>query len=81
MSPPWGGVGYNQLEEYKLEYLYPDFKETVKNALRFSRNLIFFLPKNTSIKEIIDTLLPYAPEFNNEDPDNSERDELVIEIE
>eukprot|EP00347_Sterkiella_histriomuscorum_P003508 403364031 len=79
MSPPWGGVGYNQLEEYKLEYLFPDFTETVKSALNFSRNLIFFLPKNTSIKEIIDTLLPHAREFND-DPD-SDRNELIIEVE
>lgn len=79
MSPPWGGVGYNHLEEYKLEFLYPDFTKTVINALKFSRNLIFFLPKNTSVKEIIETLLPYAHEFN-EDPDNG-RNELIIEIE
>jgi 23S rRNA G2445 N2-methylase RlmL len=50
MSPPWGGVGYNMLDEYKLEYLYPNFTEVVRKALEFSRNLIFFLPKNTSIE-------------------------------
>jgi len=33
MSPPWGGVGYNMLEEYKLEYLHPNFYETVNTAL------------------------------------------------
>lgn len=54
MSPPWGGVGYNLLEEYKIEYLYPDFKEVIKKTLEFSNNMIVFLPKNTSITEIID---------------------------
>lgn len=49
MSPPWGGVGYNLMEEYKLENLYPDFSLTLAKAVQFSRNLIIFLPKNTSI--------------------------------
>lgn len=49
MSPPWGGTGYNLLEEYKLEFLYPDFNKVLLKALQFSRNLIIFLPKNTSV--------------------------------
>lgn len=49
MSPPWGGVGYNLLEEYPLSYLYPDFSKVLAKALEFSKNLIFFLPKNTSV--------------------------------
>jgi hypothetical protein len=79
MSPPWGGIGYNKLEEYKLEYLYPDFKQVIKKALEFSRNIIMWLPKNTSIQELIDYLIPHASEFS-EDPDNR-KNELVIEIE
>lgn len=79
MSPPWGGVGYNMLEEYKLEYLHPNFYETVNTALQFSGNLIFFLPKNTSVQELLDCLVPHAQEFS-EDPD-SKKDELIIEIE
>lgn len=79
MSPPWGGVGYNMLPEYSVRYLYPDFSQTVKKALEFSRNLIMFLPKNTSVEEIIDTLLPLAFEFQ-EDTENK-RKQLVFEIE
>lgn len=60
MSPPWGGVGYNMLEEYPLAYLYPEFSKVVSKALEFSKNLIFFLPKNTSVDQIIDELLPFA---------------------
>lgn len=67
------------MEEYKLEYLYPDFTSVVKSALKFSRNLVFFLPKNTSIQEIIDCLIPFAHEFN-EDPDSG-KNELILEIE
>ena len=33
LSPPWGGVGYNLLQEYSLRYLYPDYKEVIKKAL------------------------------------------------
>ncbi len=57
MSPPWGGTGYNLLDDYKLEYLYPDFTSIIKKALEFSKNLILFLPKNTSIDELIENLL------------------------
>jgi hypothetical protein len=63
MSPPWGGVGYNMLEEYPLSYLYPEFSKVVSKALEFSRNLIFFLPKNTSVDQIIDALIPFSSAF------------------
>jgi hypothetical protein len=79
MSPPWGGVGYNLLEEYKLEYLYPEFGKCVSKALEFSRNLVFFLPKNTSVEQIIESLLRYAPQFVD-DPE-TKKNQLVIEIE
>ena len=47
MSPPWGGIGYNMMPEYMLSYIHPDFSKVLKKALDFSRNLIFFLPRNT----------------------------------
>ena len=81
MSPPWGGIGYNLLEEYKLDYLYPDFTQVLAKALHFSRNLIIFLPKNTSINELIDYLMPFAREFSEDPDDFDKRNELVIEIE
>lgn len=79
MSPPWGGVGYNMLPEYKLEYLFPDFKQVLRKSMEFSRNLIIFLPKNTSVDDILDYLIPHAAQLT-EDPENR-KNELVIEIE
>jgi hypothetical protein len=79
MSPPWGGVGYNLLPEYSLSYLYPDFKKVIRKALEFSRNLIIFLPKNTSVDELIDYLIDFGAEFSS-DPENR-KNELVLEIE
>jgi hypothetical protein len=79
VSPPWGGVGYNLLQEYSLRYLYPDFKEVIKKGLEFSKNMIFFLPKNTSINELIDYLIPFAQQFTD-DPENR-KNELCIEVE
>jgi 23S rRNA G2445 N2-methylase RlmL len=78
-SPPWGGIGYNLLPEYSLTFLYPDFKKVLKKALEFSRNLILFLPKNTSVDELIDYLIDFSAEFSN-DPENR-KNELVLEIE
>jgi hypothetical protein len=79
MSPPWGGLGYNMLPEYKLEFLYPEFKLVIKKALEFSRNLIIFLPKNTSVNELIEYLVSFCLDFS-EDPD-TRKNELIIEIE
>ena len=79
MSPPWGGLGYNLVPEYSLAYLYPDFKKVIRKALEFSRNLIIFLPKNTSVEELIEYLIDFAPDFAK-DPQNW-KNELMIEIE
>ena len=79
MSPPWGGIGYNLLPEYSLTYLYPDFKKVIRKGLEFSRNLIIFLPKNTSVEELIEYLIEFSLEFSS-DPDNR-KNELVLEIE
>lgn len=49
LSPPWGGPGYWAMDKYSLEYIFPEFKEIVRKAVKFSPNLMFFLPKNTSI--------------------------------
>ncbi len=79
MSPPWGGIGYNMLPEYSVKYLHPDFNKVIQKALEFSRNIIMFLPKNTSVEELVQYLIPYAAEFS-EDGENR-KNELVIEIE
>jgi hypothetical protein len=52
LSPPWGGTGYNLLQKYTLNYIYPSFDEIMKKALEFSPNLILFLPRNTDIDEL-----------------------------
>ena len=79
MSPPWGGIGYNMLPEYSVKYLHPDFNQVIKKALEFSRNIIMFLPKNTSIEELVQYLIPYAAELSEEGENRN--NELVIEIE
>lgn len=56
LSPPWGGTGYNLMKEYSISYIYPDFDSLMQKSLEFSNNLILFLPRNTSVDEIIDRL-------------------------
>ena len=53
LSPPWGGTGYLQLEEYSLDHIFPDFDDIIEKATQYSGNLSLFLPKNTSIEELI----------------------------
>lgn len=59
MSPPWGGTGYNKLSEYLLEHIYPDFDQVMEKALNYTPNLMIFLPRNTSISDLIKRLLPF----------------------
>lgn len=59
LSPPWGGQGYQYLEEYTLDHIYPDFDKIILKSLEFSPNLMLFLPKNTSINNLLERLLKY----------------------
>ena len=59
MSPPWGGTGYNRLPEYALEHIFPDFDAIIEKAVNYSSNLMLFLPRNTSISDLIARLLPH----------------------
>ena len=65
VSPPWGGPGYEKLSEYTVDQLYPDFDLLVKKCLEFSGNLILFLPKNTSIVNLVDRLMPYLSQIQS----------------
>ncbi len=80
LSPPWGGTGYQQLSEYSLDNIYPDFDQLLSKALAFSSNLILFLPKNTSIHDLITRLSKEHKRLKAKDrEDNTE--EMIIEIE
>jgi len=56
LSPPWGGTGYNLMEEYALEHIFPDFDCIVDKATEYSPNLMLFLPRNTSIRDLVSRL-------------------------
>lgn len=77
LSPPWGGVGYTQMEKYKFEYMHPNFNDTLTKSLEYSNNLILYIPRNTDVKEICSVLSVYAQKLNNQGRQN----EIVFEIE
>lgn len=56
VSPPWGGTGYNLMEEYALEHIFPDFDCIIDKATEYSSNLMLFLPKNTCITDLLERL-------------------------
>ena len=33
LRPPWGGSGYQFLEEYTLDHIYPDFDKIMEKSL------------------------------------------------
>ena len=59
LSPPWGGSGYNLLPEYTLSHIYPEFAKIINKATKYSENLMLFLPRNTSIQDLIQRLVRY----------------------
>ena len=59
MSPPWGGCGYNLLAEYTLDHVYPDFDKVINKATDYSPNLMIFLPRNTSMSDLISRLAKF----------------------
>lgn len=59
VSPPWGGTGYNLIDEYMLEHVFPDFNCIVDKATDYSPNLMLFLPRNTSIVDLVSRLCKF----------------------
>jgi hypothetical protein len=53
LSMSWGGVGYSLLNEFGLDNLHPDFDTVLKKALSYSSNLAIYLPRNTSIIDLV----------------------------
>ena len=56
LSPPWGGTGYQLLDEYKLEHIFPEFDCIIEKATNYSANLMIYLPRNTSITDLVQRL-------------------------
>ena len=77
LSPPWGGVGYTQMEKYKFEYMHPNFNDILTKSLEFTRNLILYIPRNTDVEEICSVLSIYASNISGEE----RMKEVVFEIE
>jgi hypothetical protein len=77
LSPPWGGVGYGQMEKYKFDYMHPHINDILSKSLEFSRNLILYIPRNTDVQEICTVLSAYSDKISTPGEEN----ELVFEIE
>jgi len=63
LSPPWGGTGYQVLDEYGLEHIFPEFDLVIEKALQYSSNLMLFLPRNTSITDLVKRLSRFSKEL------------------
>ena len=60
------------MDEYVLEHLYPPVELLLTQVAKFTRNMVLFLPKNTSIPNLIKHLSELV---------RNEKNELIIEIE
>ena len=89
LSPPWGGVGYEVLTEYKLEHIFPEFDRIIEKATQYSSNLLIYLPKNTSIADLTQRLCRFQNRLIGErrlaelesTPADTDVGELSVEIE
>lgn len=56
LSPPWGGPKYKRKEYYDIEnYLQPSgASKLMEIAKQFSENVVFYLPRNACIKQVIE---------------------------
>lgn len=56
LSPPWGGPKYKRKESYDIEsYLQPSgASKLMEIAKQFSENVVFYLPRNACIKQIVE---------------------------
>jgi site-specific DNA-adenine methylase len=67
LSPPWGGIDYKTSAHYSLkEWVTPDITKIIEKSLQLSKNLIFYLPRNTDIQELLGIL----NSFRNGDPED-----------
>lgn len=48
-SPGWGGPGYQYLQKYTVDQVHPPFDKLMAKSVKFSNNVILFLPRNTSV--------------------------------
>ena len=57
LSPPWGGANYKNDNEFTLKkWIYPDIETIISHSLQLSQNLMFYLPRNTDIEELVGLL-------------------------
>ena len=60
LSPPWGGPEYKKDKIYSLKkWMNPDVEKIIEKSLSFSKNIIFYLPRNTDLEELAYLLNKY----------------------
>lgn len=63
LSPPWGGPEYKKDKIYSLKkWMNPDVEKIIEKCLTISKNLIFYLPRNTDLEELANLLNKYDKE-------------------
>uniref|UniRef100_A0A6G1S3W2 Trimethylguanosine synthase n=1 Tax=Aceria tosichella TaxID=561515 RepID=A0A6G1S3W2_9ACAR len=72
LSPPWGGVGYQEVKKYSLDLMTPNGYDIVQDCRKYiTNNIAFLMPRNTDIDEVRDILL-------DEEHQEFEREENMV---
>ena len=77
------------LDEYKLEHIFPEFDCIIDKATDYSSNLMIYLPRNTSVTDLVERLSKFQNKLLGEQRrmqienqgDGADVGELSIEIE
>lgn len=53
LAPPWGGPQYADDPLFHLSQMSPNGQEIFETALKITKNIAYFLPKNVDEEEVI----------------------------
>lgn len=64
LSPPWGGVKYKDSNVYSIKKLMtPDIFEIVKVSLSIAKKILFYVPRNLDIEELLEVVSTIKNKF------------------
>ena len=67
------------MDEYALEHIFPEFDCIVEKASEYSPNLMLFLPRNTSITDLVARLCKFQNNLLGETR-KAQLDEVVAKL-
>ena len=65
LSPPWGGIDYMNADECDISKFPINGFDIFYYALKLTKNIVYFLPRNTNIEQILYMAHPNLPQTDS----------------